>query len=76
MEAFSRIIDSFGDNQAGKASLIEWRNHQGKTPLYLALENQKFELALHILEKFDTLDLLKKDSLNGNTYLHLACQHS
>jgi ankyrin repeat protein len=39
----------------------------------LALENNHLDVAKYILENFDSLDLLKRDTFNGNTYLHLAC---
>ena len=31
-------------------------------------------MALFVVQNYDTLDLMKRDSMNGNTYLHLACK--
>jgi len=42
--------------------------------MYLALENSHVDIAKYIIENFDNLDLYKRDTINGNTYLHLACQ--
>ena len=38
IDAFKRILGSFGDNMAGKLAQLEWRNHEGKTPLFIAIE--------------------------------------
>lgn len=31
-------------------------------------------MALYIVQNYDTLDLMKRDTMNGNTFLHLACK--
>jgi ankyrin repeat protein len=39
-ETVRRMLSSFGDNKKGQVALLEWRNHQGKTSLHLAIEHK------------------------------------
>ena len=73
IENVKRIVESFGDNQEGKLAVIEWRNHEGKTAVHLALENKQDEITKYLIEACTALDLMKKDTINGNNYLHMAC---
>jgi ankyrin repeat protein len=36
---------------------LEWRNHEGKTALHLAIENSHVEIAKYILDNFEGLDI-------------------
>jgi ankyrin repeat protein len=58
-------------------TVIERRNHQGKTSLLLALEHDHSEIASYILKNFiDDLDMEKADSISGSNALHLATQNN
>lgn len=53
--------------------LLERRNYEGKTAIMLAIEHERTQIALYLLTTYQSLDIEKKDSRDGNTPLHLAC---
>lgn len=53
--------------------MLETRNHEGKNSLFLSIEHEKYEIAHYLLDNYPQLNLLKKDSFNGNNVLHWAC---
>ncbi len=56
------MIDSFGENNAGKVALLEWRNNEGKAPLHLAIENSRNDVADYLVDNFGKdLDYTKID---------------
>ena len=60
MESVQRMLGSFGDNQAGKVALIEWRNNHGNTSVHLALECKQVALATFFFDNFiDEIDITK-----------------
>ena len=74
IEGVKRIVESFGDNREGKIAVVEWRNHEGKTAVHIAIERRQEEIARYLIEVCgEQIDMRKRDTINGNTYLHLAC---
>lgn len=57
----------------GDGKALERRNHQGKTALMLAVEGNHSDIAKYLLDEYADIDVLKIDSLLGNTVLHWAC---
>jgi len=54
--------------------LLNSRNSEGKSPLYLAIEHGREEMFDCLFDHFrDHIDFYSKDTLNGYTVLHMAC---
>jgi ankyrin repeat protein len=53
--------------------LIESRNYEGKTILYLSVEHERTEIALYLMDTYHSIDMEKKDTKDGNNALHVAC---
>lgn len=53
---------------------LNLRNSDGKSPLFLAIEHGRHAMFDKLLNNFaGQIDFLSKDTIHGNTALHMAC---
>lgn len=62
-----------GKSMPKMVQLVESRNYEGKTALMIAIEHERNDIANYLMDNFPLIDLEKKDSINGNSALHIAC---
>lgn len=69
-EAFELVVDEKDFDR----SLINLRNSDGKSPLFLAVEHGRQDVFNKLFTQFKKeIDFLSKDTIHGNTALHMAC---
>lgn len=55
-------------------SFLNVRNVDGKSPLFLAIEHSRLEMFKSLFLQFrELIDFRSKDTLHGNTSMHMAC---
>lgn len=52
---------------------LNLRNFDGKSALFLAIEHKRVKLIKSLMEFKEWIDFRSKDTLFGNTALHMAC---
>jgi ankyrin repeat protein len=53
---------------------LNLRNAEGKSPLFLALEHSRQSMFDDLFDQFsDVIDFRSKDTMHGDTPLHIAC---
>ena len=55
-------------------SLLEGRDKDGKTAFFCAVEYNRTEIIEFLLDTYEHLDIWAKDTMNGDTVLHVACR--
>ena len=55
--------------------LLECRDNRGRTALFVAVENGQLEIVNFLLDFYPHLDLNAKDTINGDSILHVACRN-
>ena len=67
---FKQIVDAQGFDRR----LLNLRNCDGKSPLFLAIEHGRQEIFKVLFKDFKgVIDFTSKDTIHGNTALHMAC---
>ena len=56
-------------------SLLESRDKDGKTAFFCAVENNREEIIEFLLDTYEHLDIGAKDTISGDTALHVACRN-
>ena len=75
-----RGIINQADNMSGAVTkgvmdLLESRDNRGRTALFVAVENGQLEIVNFLLDFYPHLDLNAKDTMNGDSILHVACRN-
>lgn len=55
--------------------LFECRDNRGRTALFAAVEHGQLEIVNFLLDFYPHLDLNAKDTVNGDSVLHVACRN-
>ena len=68
------------DNLSGRItkevmSLLESRDKDGKTAFFCAVETNSEEVVEFLLDTYEHLDIGAKDTISGDTALHVACRN-
>ena len=75
-----RGIINQADNMSGAVTkavmdLLECRDNRGRTALFVAVENGQLEIVNFLLDFYPHLDMNAKDTMNGDSILHVACRN-
>jgi ankyrin repeat protein len=70
MDKFTKLVET----EVFEKYLLNLRNSDGKSPLFLTIEHSRQQMFDTLFSKFESsIDFRSKDTLHGNTALHMAC---
>lgn len=64
-----------GGSTLAVKQMLESRDRHGKTPFFLAVEQDLFEISAYLVENYPQLNFMARDTITGDTPLHVACKN-